>query len=141
MTRLKIVSVAVLLIGSNSLSQSRPKVPHSHHSQSGGLVLMLGDDHVEVIRTKTQLFLDFSDKVRDPVKVEDLHFDVRFASDKSVVPFTVDSKNPHRAVLNLPSRDIEMMAYRKKNVPKGQILKKDFVKLDLGRVPTEKHNH
>jgi hypothetical protein len=141
MSWLKMVSVAVLLMGSYGFSQSRPKIPHSHHSQSGGLVLMLGDDHVEVIRMKTQLFLDFSDKLRDPVKVEDLHFDVRFASDQTVVPFSVESKNPHRVVLGLPSRDIEIMAYRKKNVPKGQILKKDFVKLELSRVPTEKHNH
>jgi hypothetical protein len=126
---------AGLVFSVSGFSKSPPlKVPHSHHANHGGMVLMLGDDHVEVTKSKGDLILDFSDKLRDSVKAEDFTIELRLASDQSQLSFKVDPNNPHRVALKLPESEIELKAFRSKNVPKGHVLKRDFVKIKMANI-------
>lgn len=56
----------------------RPKIPHSHHSEKGGAVLMFGDDHLEVLQSEDgkNLFIFFSDKFRTPLQPSDFAWQV-----------------------------------------------------------------
>ncbi len=104
-------------------AEKKYKVLHSHASHEGGLVVMAGDDHVEVKKGAGHNQLEFfiTDKFRDPVSFSDEVLQITLVQETERVPLTVtaDPKRAHVALVQLPhnlipeAASLEIIAYRK----------------------------
>lgn len=141
------LALALSFTGSALAQKSRPKIPHSHHSEHGGAVLMLGDDHVEIIRStdgKTvQLF--FSDKFRQPVAANDFKIELATltANNRTELAFTpiADVTSGVEIPVNVgrdASTELEVKAQRL-NPPKGHWVSDKAQKVAFGKIPALKH--
>ena len=86
-------------------SPAKVKLPHQHGPAHGGLVVMFGDDHLELINKSPGVLKVFiSDKFREPVPVAlfNIKAVVISADQRSELKPRVSEKEPNAFFLDLP---------------------------------------
>jgi len=151
---MRIFFIEVLfLITSNALfakgnaRSSTPKIPHSHHSQMGGHVLMFGDDHMELALDENKqsiVLVSLSDKLRDPLAAVSLDLEfILINSAEATAPQQVlspklNDRDPSKIFLELPtniSPDSQLQIKMTRKTPvKGVVSTKKSQKISLKKL-------
>ncbi len=123
--------------------QSKPKMPHSHHSAQGGEVLMFGDDHVEVKASKAagELLIYVSDKMRDPVDSRLVKLEVTLVDGEKRSPLHLvpSSAPPYQVAAHYPAGEASAAAKIEIRAPrivpaKGQVSGTGTQSLPLSKI-------
>lgn len=118
------------------------KIPHNHNSAHGGLVLMFGDYHGELIKMKggKEIVLFLSDKLRDPQKPEDFDLEVNLVEGAKKTALTgsaTDSVSFALPAKTSGDAQLEVKVFRK-NPPKGAVTTANPQTASLAKVPEMK---
>lgn len=86
-----VAAFALSTTSHGQVQKSRPKTPHSHHTDHAGQVMMFGDDHIEVVGSGRgeQAMLYISDKFRAPVPLSELQITVEVIDGNERVPLKI----------------------------------------------------
>ncbi len=124
------IFLGILLCGLDSFAQNkRPMIPHSHHSDHGGQVLMFGDDHIEVVGStgSEQIMLYVGDKMREALPLIDVKLSVEVLNGEKVTPLNVitSAKAKNMGLVMIP-KDLQKSGVLKIqliriNPPKGHL--------------------
>lgn len=122
------------------------KIPHSHHAAHGGLVLMAGDDHLELQKTGQVVRIHLTDKFRESVTADQFELSILLSAQgkTSKLEHKVDSKDPSFVEVTIGKEAseesfLEITATRK-NPPKGYMVSKKAQKAQLKKIPEAHKN-
>jgi hypothetical protein len=133
---------SVALFAQQTKPQNRPQIPHSHHTEHGGRILMFGDDHVEVVAAKRggQATLYFSDKMRNEVALSEFQVNAIILDGNREIPLRVIASplSKHVGLLSIPKEQQKNGVLKIKasriNPPKGHLTINTAQSLPLNQV-------
>lgn len=139
---------AVLLVGraqaeSGRAPAAKVKLPHQHGAGHGGQVIMVGDDHLEVVEVgPNQLKVFISDKFRDPVLLSLVRAKVAVvdkAGARKELTIKEAKDNPAAFLVELPRglpADTKLQLRAPRVTPvKGQVTTENPQVVELGKIP------
>lgn len=137
------LSLSPSLVCAQKPLAQKPRIPHNHASAHGGLVLMFGDYHAEIVKmqSRKELFVFLSDKMRDPQDAKDFNLEVNLidGAKKTTLKAMIAAGGASFALpsQHSPEAYLEVKAQRKTPV-RGAVTSANVEKAVLSKIPEMK---
>jgi hypothetical protein len=136
------LTVFVAAASAEKKDPALPKIPHSHHSEQGGLVLMFGDDHLELVRSgPSRVTAHFSDKFRAPLLSTDFDHKVTLVDGgrEQDLEMSASASAPTWALPEKISPQAQLrITLKRKNPPKAYVVSEQAQTVLVSRLPSRK---